>query len=814
MDIRNYLLHQTKKALHGNPRVVVIHSSFADLLPPKSFNKWDAVFLIKSLVLDGWTVALPSFTFNYTKTGKFSVNNSPSETGLLSTWIFDLIPEAIRTTNPIYSFVLLGDMAESIMDCDSTSTWSDDSPFGLFENQNARLLMLGSGWNSCTQIHRYEEIYQVPYRYFKIFEGMAVSPTGISKKTQTKMYVRNLDVNPQLDLDLIKEKLENSDSFKKIELFRSSVLGIDVNDFASIVSVELKNNKFCLLKNSLIVENKLNIFDEKNRNPSIKIAVLGNTNSKIIEKSLLSNLLKYLPERKYEFFDLPFGQLNKFVIDKDSSLNKFNSDFRIFINRLEDLGSFKDIDSLINSTELYAASIKKLHRNHGGLTIVHDLFIGEVGHNHQTELENSQICYELNSIIRNKLSNEKNIVWLDVRKLAFSEINVYDSRLWYVGKYPFSESFSNSLSLSYTSYLIAYLGMSTRLIVLDLDNTLWGGVLGEDGVENLSLGGDYPGNTFYEFQKFLLELNSKGVALALSSKNDEDLALKAISRLPFMVLKVDNFSSYKINWQPKWKNITEIAKDLNLGLSSIMFIDDNKVEREQVRQYLPEVKIIELPKDPANYLETLKSSPYIKSIQLTKEDKKRIQSFKALRDFKKKSQASSNPIDYLRELGIKVFLQSLSEENSQRAVQLCNKTNQFNTTTKRYNLDNLKSIDKDAESKIIIVGVEDQYLSFENMGLIVLKKIDKDNLLIDLFLLSCRVLGRGLEQGLIAWVYNYCYNEKISKLSGQIVKTPRNMPVREIYDEFGFNKISEDEWFINVYERVKLPDYLEFYVEF
>jgi FkbH-like protein len=809
MDLRNHILAQVKKTLYGEPRLLVVHSSFSSILPETKFEKWDAIYLIKTLILEGWTVVFPSFTFGFAKTGEFDKYKDSSETGPLASWILETMPEANRTNHPIYSFVIIGQLADTLTNSFGSTTFSDDSPFGIFEKTNARMLILGSGWNSCTQIHRYEEQLRVPYRFYKTFNGKTRLSNGSKSEIQVKMFVRNLELNPMLDMTLIAEALESSSSFRKAKLFRSEVLSIDVEEIARITTRSLEINPFALLKNSLSVQYKINLIKEKEMTSEVRIAILGNTNSKIIENSLISCLFTYLPERKFEFFELPFGQLITSLMDINSNLNLFKPEFKIFINRIEDLGSVNDINSLIESTKLYVRSIKKLHKKYGGLTLIHEFFTGEIHHSFERETELKELCKQLNTLMREDLQAEKNIIWLNVNALAHSESRVYDSRLWYIGKYPFSKSFSDALALVYTSYLIAYLGKSIRLVVLDLDNTLWGGVLGEDGINNLNLGGDYPGNIYLEFQNFFLELKDKGVALAIASKNDEGVALEAIEKLQFMRLKREIISSYRINWKSKWENIIDIASELNLGLSSVMFVDDNEVERNQVAHYLPEVKVLNLPSDPAIYLDTLKSSPFIRSIYLTEEDKKRVKNYELLKTFKNNLTISDKPDDYLKELGIIVYLDNLSEKNIQRAVQLSHKTNQFNTTTKRYNLDDLKSISENKNNLVLVIGIEDRYMAFENIGLIILKDSIDNDTYVDLFLLSCRVLGRGLEHGVLSWILNYCLKRGVVNIYGEIINTARNTPVQGIFRELGFKEISIGEWHLKIDKPVMIPHYLE-----
>ena len=229
------------------------------------------------------------------------------------------------------------------------------------------------------------------------------------------------------------------------------------------------------------------------------------------------------------------------------------------------------------------------------------------------------------------------------------------------------------------------LGKSARLLIIDLDNTLWGGVIGEDGLAGIKIGGDYPGNIFKELQKFFLELHNSGIALAICSKNDEDLALQAFDKLPEMVLRREHFAAWRINWRSKWQNIQEICDELNLGLQSALFIDDNAVEREKAQLNLPDLKVANLPSDPINYLTELRSNLYLNIASISNEDLSRAQNFAAQKEREKSFKNSMNLEDYYKSLQTKVYINPLNEGNAQksRTIMQQNEPIQHNNTTLR-----------------------------------------------------------------------------------------------------------------------------------
>jgi FkbH-like protein len=384
------------------------------------------------------------------------------------------------------------------------------------------------------------------------------------------------------------------------------------------------------------------------------------------------------------------------------------------------------------------------------------------------------------------------------REAALHDGATLDSRLWFLGRFPFSDSMSRHLAGRAAALLLATRGRSIRLVVLDLDNTLWGGVLGEDGMKGVKLGGDFPGNAFAAFQGLLKRLSARGIALAVTSKNDETQALEAIDSLPAMVLRKSDLVAWRINWNPKWQNIQEICAHLSLGLESVLFVDDNPVEREQVRRNLPAVKVLELPVDPARYSDALLACPWIEALSLTTEDLRRVESYKARERVVREQSSAASLDDFLASLGMRLHLAPLSESNAARAAQLVNKTNQFNATTRRYTQHQLEAMQGEGWD-VVVVGLEDKHSPFENIGVILLHPdgADATRLHVDTYLLSCRVLGRGLETALVSWVVRLARRRGYRGVVGEIVVTERNEPVRRVYADAGFRADDAREGFFH-----------------
>lgn len=782
-----------RAVLPESANIAVIHSSFPKLMPPAGFTPWDALYALRGLVREGWTVALPAFTFSFCGGTDYDGAKSPSETGLFADWLLSRFPESLRTPHPIYSFAVVGPRAAQIAACPSSTTFGEDSPFGLFERENAALVMLGCGWEYCTQTHRYEEVAGVPYRFFKDFEGTANFGDG-AEVTEARMFVRDLDVDARNDLSLIVPALEREGMIVTRPLFRGQVQAASARDVAAVSLLALKSDPYALVKNAPRVRQMVAAKREALSQPPVRLAVLGSANMHFLEEACRADLAALLPERRIELAPLGFGQMRQEIIRPDSELNGFEPQFRVFCERIEDLGSIDDPEALFSAAERYAGLIERLHRAHSGWTIVHRLAVLRPSSLSDEARTAADLVAQLNARLDERLSGLDQLVWVDTAaEAADARGSVLDARLTAIGRFPFSEEFSRKLARRWAGLILAALGKTARLIVLDLDNTCWGGVLGEDGLEGIRIGGDHPGSAFAEFQHVLKRLAGRGVALAIASKNDEDLALRAFAELPAMVLRPDDFVAHRINWNPKWANIRELAEDLNLGLGSVLFVDDNPVEREQVRLNVPEVKILELPSDPAEYAGALAASPYLASVGLTAEDSNRANSFKRRAHFREQVEAAESLEDFYAGLGMQLHLRPLDTGNAQRAAQLCQKTNQFNSTTRRYDLQELQRLQDDG-ADVVVIGLEDRHSQFENIGLIILKPDEEGGGEIDLFLLSCRVLGRGIETVVPRWAIGRSAARGWSHLSAPIIETERNTPVRRVYADAGFASVGENRW--------------------
>jgi FkbH-like protein len=406
------------------------------------------------------------------------------------------------------------------------------------------------------------------------------------------------------------------------------------------------------------------------------------------------------------------------------------------------------------------------------------------------------------------------IVDLDSVSSEFGKSHITNWNTWYRGSVPFSEDFTPYLAKSYIRYVRALKSKTKKCIVLDLDNTLWGGIIGEDGIEGIKLGNAAPGIEYVDFQRSLLSLYNRGVILAVCSKNNYDDAIKVFQEHPFQILKEEHFAAMRINWQNKASNIAELAKEINIGLDSMVFFDDNPVERAQVSQTHPEVLVVDLPKNPRLYRETLENLDVFDVLSLTKEDMARGEMYAGKRKRAELETSMDSIEDFLRTLDLKVRIKPVDDFDTPRVVQLIGKTNQFNLTTRRYTDAEIKQFREEDTSVVYSMAVMDKFGDEGVVGVAIVKKKD-DDWWVDNMLMSCRVIGRSVETALLAKIVKDARSEGASRIIGEYIPTKKNPPAASVYENHGFRMPAQTEndgtsWILNLEsDTVDVPEWIE-----
>jgi len=340
-----------------------------------------------------------------------------------------------------------------------------------------------------------------------------------------------------------------------------------------------------------------------------------------------------------------------------------------------------------------------------------------------------------------------------------------------------------------------------KCLVLDLDNTLWGGILGEDGVDGIKLGGDYPGKAYTYWQQSLLQLEQSGVILAICSKNNEADVLEVWEHNPHMVLRRDHFSAVRINWNDKATNFKELAQELNIGLDSMVFIDDNPTERELIKQLLPEVEVPDFPDKPYQLMSFFKDvvEKYFRIYSVTDEDRNKTEQYRA-NALRRSEQARFVDMEsYLYSLGMELDVLPADEHNLPRIAQMTQKTNQFNLTTRRYTEADVQQY-LDKGWRVFCLSVRDRFGDNGITGTIFMEPVDDFTVNIDTFLLSCRILGKGIEEAFIKTIFNLMRLDGFRKITATYLPTAKNSQTADFYGRMGMECVSLGEDGSKTYE--------------
>ena len=368
-----------------------------------------------------------------------------------------------------------------------------------------------------------------------------------------------------------------------------------------------------------------------------------------------------------------------------------------------------------------------------------------------------------------------------------------DPRAWFESKQPYTAEFLVDVARE-VNHIVSHLRKTPKkVVVLDLDNTLWGGVVGDDGLEGIEIGDTSPrGEAFKSFQQYLLSLTSRGILLAVCSKNDREKAVEPFEKHPEMVLRMKDFVSFKADWNPKSDNIRQIAAELNLGLDSFVFVDDNPAEIEIVRQFVPEVEGVLLGPDPSEYASRLQDARLFEPLNVTAEDAERVQQYKIEAQRQQMQSSCTDMASYLASLEMEGIIAEFQPVDVPRISQLINKSNQFNLTTRRRTEAEVQAIMQDPAYAGFTVRLADK---FGDHGLIsvVIGRFAGDTLEIDTWLMSCRVLKRQVEEEVVNEMVRLARHRGCRSIRGSYISTAKNGMVRDLYPRMGFTLLSEEE---------------------
>ncbi len=397
----------------------------------------------------------------------------------------------------------------------------------------------------------------------------------------------------------------------------------------------------------------------------------------------------------------------------------------------------------------------------------------------------------LNRFIREfVLEHRTRFILLDWERMAMicGEQETVDYRFWYMSKAPFKQPFLNLYALEILKAVRDLKGRSRKCLLLDCDNTLWGGVVGEDGLAGIHLDRhSYPGNIFYDFQKQVLRLHDRGVLLALVTKNNQDDVWEVLERHPDCLIRCGHLAAWRINWSDKADNIRSIAEELNLGLDSFVFVDDSPVECDLVRAMLPEVAVIQVPAKLYTFPRLLSRAGLFDTLTVSAEDRCRSAMYRAEGERKLAEGGFASREEYLATLGMVATIRQAGEEDLERMAQLTQKTNQFNLTTRRYSAARIGAFIRAADAAVFSLSVSDRFGDSGLTGVMIAFR-DGEVGRIDSFLLSCRILGRNLESVFLDHCLALLRDRwTVSEWVAEYIPSRRNVQTAAFYDTAGFS---------------------------
>jgi FkbH-like protein len=491
----------------------------------------------------------------------------------------------------------------------------------------------------------------------------------------------------------------------------------------------------------------------------------------------------------------PYGQIYQILLDASHPVWEFRPDYvvvwtapHLTLPSVAKLLQFEQVnhEHALREVEQFADALLQA-ASHVPLVLVpswilpgHERWIQMLTWRQGSGLAN--LLARANLLLSEKLSKAPNVFLLDAGYWQASLGRpTHDPRMYAVSKILYSQALLVKAAAEIKAALRGSLGLGRKVIVCDLDNTLWGGVAADDGPHAIKLGAPDPvGECFSSFQVALKGLSSRGILLAICSKNEEQFALSVIEDHPSMVLRKSDFVGWRINWKDKAENIQSLAAELNLGLDSFVFIDDSPQEREQIRQMLPQVYTPDPPASPADFAPFVLSLPCFETVSLGSEDLKRTHMYQAERGRKEALESVGDVETWLSSLQIAVRVAPLRQESLTRAAQLLNKTNQFNLSLRRMDETVLWNWASAQGNDAYVFHVSDRFGDSGLTGLVSVSHEGPDARIVD-FVMSCRVMGKKVEEALLAYAFERARAAGADRLSALPVEGPRNAPVREFF---------------------------------
>lgn len=539
----------------------------------------------------------------------------------------------------------------------------------------------------------------------------------------------------------------------------------------------------------------------------IKLALLSDSSSQLLHQVIKG--YGYECHINFEIYESDYNQIDLQVFDTSSDLYSFNPDF-IFINKSSEhlLKYFYSLD--INEKQNFSLTESGLINQYcqvisenlnskiiiNTLPEINDFVFG----NFATKVESSFV-YQIkktNVELMNLSRNLNNLFICDISSLTtlLGYTFSFDPKMYVKADLVYSLDFLPYIGKYLTDIIQASRGIIKKCLILDLDNTTWGGIIGDDGLEGIQVGGLGIGKAFSQFQDWVKQLKNRGIILAICSKNSENIAKEPFESHPDMVLNLDDIAVFIANWDNKPDNIMHIQSILNIGFDSIVFVDDNPYERGIVKQAIPQITVPDLPDDPSEYLSFLRNLNLFETSTYTQEDVLRSSKYKeeANRAIFKKS--FQEEVDFLKSIKMISEVKFIDKFSIPRVAQLSQRSNQFNLRTERYSEEDISKMSVSKDYFTLSYTLKDDFGDYGLISAVILKKNTNGILFIDTWIMSCRVLKRGVESFILNSIVNIATQNGFNTISGEYIPTKKNELVKNLYLELGFS-FKNDKWYLD-----------------
>ncbi len=549
---------------------------------------------------------------------------------------------------------------------------------------------------------------------------------------------------------------------------------------------------------------------EVNNFQSMNLSVLADSSTQYLVRFIKALALEN--KLNINVWNAPIDQIEQQVFNRESQFYKNKSDLTIVFesthsllkkyNQSNDINNFSDIQ--FERIKKYLNQLISINRDLVFFNFyeINDYIFG----NYSSLIESSFIFQlrKLNFLLSNFLKNIDQVRILDVSSIhnSLGSNNFFDPSLYVNYEMVFNIDGNYEVSKKLIDLIRSKKAFFNKCIILDLDNIMWGGIVGDDGIDKIEIGDLGIGKAFKELQQWVKKLKQRGIILCVCSKNNEEVAKEVFLNHPEMVLKLEDISIFIANWDSKVNNIKKIQEVLNIGFDSMVFIDDNKFERNIVRDNIPGITVPDLPEDPSNYLNFLYQHNLFETASYSKSNNDRTEFYRKENDRIKFKELLTDLSDYMIKINMKSQMNNLNSFNIPRVSELSNRSNQFNLRTVRYSQTDLTSIMNSKNYFTFVFDLEDKFGSHGVVSFLIVKSVSNDSAFIENWAMSCRVLERSFEEYILNKVLGFLKEKKFKVLNAEYIQTKKNSLVKDLYSKLGFTKLNDQNFSISL-QKIK-----------